>query len=103
MHPYQLFLIASKKEVSDGLTSFISDWLVCLWTYEFNVVGGNLKRPLVGVVNTAAASRMEFPPGVIAPGKQAVTALHQIGDDDIVVPAQLIASIAAFSVSSRLT
>lgn len=72
--------------------------LEILGSYKLDRTFANFKRPFVGIVDTARASRLER---IVAraPGPQIVAALHQISDHDIVVSRKIIGTPAALAVA----
>ena len=91
-------IVPSKiKEVSQRLTSFYHLLFVRLLC-ELNLAGRNLKCPFVGIIDTAITSGLE---GIVtrAPRPQIVATLHQVADDHVVVPGQIISTIPALAVA----
>ena len=69
-----------------------------LRTDKFDRGLSDFEGPFVGIIDTAIASRLE---GIVtrAPGPQTVATLHQVIDDHVVVPGQIIGTIPALTVA----
>src|SRR5687767_12674222 len=73
-----------------------------LWAQKFDFVCGNLKCPLIRIINTIATGiGLDGDLRVVTPCKKVITALYQVGYDNIISAGEIVRAISALIMIPR--